>query len=90
MDRQECLSYLLVRALPHELSTTRPSLRQLRQRLAQIVLGDIRKFIDAGVNQKTLEANHTRFTQCRQFAGVSRNHAAPKADVDVTLAARRC
>ena len=32
--------------------------RQLRHGFTQILFGDIRKFINAGMNQKTLEADH--------------------------------
>jgi hypothetical protein len=60
-----------------------------RQRLAQVMLVDARKFVDARRRQKTFEAADARVDEGVEVAGVAGDDAAPESDVDVASRVRR-
>src|SRR5260221_11274115 len=63
-------------------------MRENRERLAQIVLVDVLEFVDSGRHEEAFESTNPGIDECVQLRGISRNDAAPEADVDVTLASR--
>src|SRR5262245_45185120 len=58
---------------------------KMMQRFAQIDFRDIRKFIDSGRNEETLEAEDSFRDKRTDFFRISRNNAAPKSCIDPTL-----
>src|SRR5437667_7121268 len=58
---------------------------QLGHRLAKISLSDIWELVDTRMNQETLETYYACRGQSAQLGSVSRNHSAPKANVNVTF-----
>ena len=59
-----------------------------RHRFAQIALGDVREFRDAGRYEEAFEAEDAGIAQRAQVVGIARHDAAPEADVHPAVSAR--
>src|SRR5271168_3178138 len=65
-----------------------PGARHVRQSCAQLLFGDHREAIDAGVNEETFESRRARVGERLDVARIAGDYSAPSQPVHAALAAR--